>query len=467
VPNSSPVPGAVEAAPSLESQSAGVQPEELFSWIESELNGRVVSTDLASGGNRCQGWLVDVETRKGREKVFLRYQVFESPQGGPYAIRREAELYAALGPRGVAIAGLRAVHPKHQAMVLSRLDGSGQFASLSVEDRGAVSDQAMSALADLHRVDASDLDLPSFGKPATVREAVQAEIDIWRKMYLSTGRRDPLIEFGHTWLSANLPDVSDPPVVVHGDAGPGNVMFEGGSLTGLIDWELAHLGDPMEDVAWYSMRTAIEPVPDFPARVRAYEARAGRPIDVARVRYHQAFVCWRVVIIRHCNVSGAVGASILMRALNRRLFVEAVAKASGISLPPVRDLEEAPVRGAYEFDRVLETIRDEIVPDLSSSRVIAKTKDIARAIKYLRRVQACAADAERLELESLSSLLGVGASTVDTGRLLLTDRLNARAADHVAAIQHFHVMTQIETQLARDAMGAMAKRSLPKLRETE
>ena len=40
------------------------------------------------------------------------------------------------------------------------------------------------------------------------------------------------------------------PVIVHGDFGPQNVLIEGGGITALVDWEFAHVGQPVEDLAW-------------------------------------------------------------------------------------------------------------------------------------------------------------------------------------------------------------------------
>jgi aminoglycoside phosphotransferase (APT) family kinase protein len=130
-----------------------------------------------------------------------------------------------------------------------------------------------------------------------------------------------------------LPDPDGPVVLVHGDAGPGNFLFEHGHLTAVIDWELAHLGDPMEDLAWFSMRSVMEPVPDFAESLADYERFAGAPIDRSRLLYHRVFVSARVVVIRHRNVTGEPAHAIVSRALNRRLLVEALADASGTAVP--------------------------------------------------------------------------------------------------------------------------------------
>lgn len=445
---------------------ATVGTDELFPWVEEVVGGRIAAARLASGGNRCQSWLIDVDTDGGPRPVFLRYQPSESGGFGPYSTRREAEFYSALLGTGVPLAQLIATHDRHQAMLMERLDGSSSY--LRIKDdlqRAAVAKGAMEALASLHALDPSQLPLPSSGGHMTMEAAVAADLANWWAMYLDTGRTDPLIEFGYAWLRQNLPRLQARPALVHGDAGPGNFMFDGSRFTGLIDWEFAHLGDPMEDLAWFSMRSVLEPVPDFPRRVRDYEAASGAPVDLARIRYHQVFVAWRVVIIRHSNVSGAVGASILTRALNRRLLVEAISEITGVASEPFRPIVPRPDREREEFGRVLDLIRDDIVAASTDERVIAKAKDMARAIKYLRQIHLIGDDVDARERDIIGELLGMPAATLGEGRVELSRRLRAGDVPLEGALRFFREMSGLETQLAADSMGSMAHRHFPKLKD--
>ena len=69
------------------------------------------------------------------------------------------------------------------------------------------------------------------------------------------GVPDPALVFTLRWLRGNVPDVDGPVVLVQGDTGPGNFMFADGRVVAVVDWELAHLGDPMDDIAWLSLRS--------------------------------------------------------------------------------------------------------------------------------------------------------------------------------------------------------------------
>jgi len=88
-------------------------------------------------------------------------------------------------------------------------------------------------------------------------------------------------------------------VLVQGDTGPGNFMYADGRVVAVVDWELAHLGDPMDDIAWLALRATQEPFTDFPARLREYEALSGYAIDEARVRYYQVMAEAKLQVMGH------------------------------------------------------------------------------------------------------------------------------------------------------------------------
>jgi hypothetical protein len=56
------------------------------------------------------------------------------------------------------------------------------------------------------------------------------------------GNWDPLIHLSLNWLEANIPAGMPAPVIVHGDAGPGNFLYEGDRVTALLDWGFSHYG---------------------------------------------------------------------------------------------------------------------------------------------------------------------------------------------------------------------------------
>ena len=93
------------------------------------------------------------------------------------------------------------------------------------------------AIATVHRIPADKIGLPHLDDIASIE-------DQYRR-----GEASPAMELGWQWLRKNPPTRHEP-VVVHGDFRHGNVIVRDGHLAAVLDWELAHVGDPLEDLGW-------------------------------------------------------------------------------------------------------------------------------------------------------------------------------------------------------------------------
>src|SRR5262249_21265922 len=144
------------------------------------------------------------------------------------------------------------------------------------------------------------------------------------------------------WLREHVPDTGDaPPRLVQGDTGPGNLLHDGSRVTALLDFELAHLGDPMEDIAWVGTRNAQEPIPDMSRFLTKYDGASGITPDAARLRYHSLLAELRIAVLgveRQDATSSDLaehGNHVIYGTLHRRLTVEALAAALGEQMPCV------------------------------------------------------------------------------------------------------------------------------------
>lgn len=129
------------------------------------------------------------------------------------------------------------------------------------------------------------------GLPVPVMDTAEA-LGALRERFLEYGGDRPILALALRWLEANIP----PPVtprLVHGDFRLGNLMFEHGRLTGVLDWELAHLGDWHEDLAFGCMTVWRFSRPDRPGYglttveelAAAYEEAGGDKFDPDRFRF--------------------------------------------------------------------------------------------------------------------------------------------------------------------------------------
>jgi len=90
-----------------------------------------------------------------------------------------------------------------------------------------------------------------FEKPAA-DECWRRELDYWEatinKKQLEP---NPVVRAAIRWLRRNPPPPAQKVVAVHGDMRPGNFLFnETGEIKAIVDWEMSHIGDPLEDLAW-------------------------------------------------------------------------------------------------------------------------------------------------------------------------------------------------------------------------
>lgn len=138
------------------------------------------------------------------------------------------------------------------------------------------------ALAALHGIDA-DAAPPSLSRPGPMSPAELALEHLGEQVdgLLQPG---PVFQLGLAWLRRNMPPSPARLTIVHGDVRNGNIIVAPDGLAAVLDWELAKIGDPMEDLAWLCLRCwrfgedAIE-VGGFGARetlVDAYDAQGGR-----------------------------------------------------------------------------------------------------------------------------------------------------------------------------------------------
>jgi aminoglycoside phosphotransferase (APT) family kinase protein len=108
-------------------------------------------------------------------------------------------------------------------------------------------------LGRLHSINLADLGLPHafYDSALTTHDYLMREIDICERYYRNHRQQpSPTIVAALTWLRANVPQVEGPPRLVHGDASLSNVMMDGNTFSIMLDWELSHPGDAVEDVTY-------------------------------------------------------------------------------------------------------------------------------------------------------------------------------------------------------------------------
>ena len=175
-----------------------------------------------------------------------------------------------------------------------------------VSMRSRLGHQMARILADLHRASLPEAALSPI--PAADDVAL-LEMHRWAAALAETNEaRTPIMEDALRWLDRNAPGAPDRVCVVHGDYRTGNVLYDRSGITAVLDWEMAHAGDPLEDVAWAQLACwrvgtgLVGAVLSDDEWIAAYESASRRRVPLAALRWWQALggvkmsvLAWRAV----------------------------------------------------------------------------------------------------------------------------------------------------------------------------
>lgn len=259
----------------------------------------VTGMSRLSGGASQETWAFLTAGAGPAAELILR----RAPGGwrqaeGAAGLETEAAVIRAAGVRGVPVPEV--VH------VLSEADGVGRgFITRRVagetiarkilrdaefaQARTFLARQCGEILARIAQVDVVALP-PLNVSPA--RRQLDELLRRWRAMKL----HKPVFELAFRWLDRRCPADPAEPVLVHGDFRNGNLIVGPDGVRAVLDWEVAHLGDPMEDLAWVCVNSWRFGVLDKPAGgfgsreelFAGYEAAGGARVDAEQVRFWEA-----------------------------------------------------------------------------------------------------------------------------------------------------------------------------------
>lgn len=386
--------------------------DDMRKWVEQETGGKVVDTQRPPGGGSREMYLVDIETPdKTVVPLVLRCEAGGSFTGTEISPAKEAVIYQALEGTAVPAPRVIALAPGGAALLMERVPGTGDISTVDVAGQAAVMDSFVDALASLHNLDVDELELPGFRRPVTPEDNARLDLQMWSELAdQGVDDLDPLARFSGAWLHANAPTDVARTVLVQGDTGPGNFVFEGGAVTGIVDWEFGHLGDPMDDWAWLDMRTRGVVADEWRDR---YTAQTGIELDQERIDYYRAAVDYRCAITTSLAVSrggGARGWAPYLMVTARYLDELASRMAGLLGVTETADLPavESTPRTSY-FDSLLDGIRS-AVKNLDDVEVREQTRNLQILVRYLRAHDQVGAEIEELDRADRLSTMGPDSS---------------------------------------------------------
>ncbi|MFN3585212.1 phosphotransferase family protein [Phenylobacterium sp.] len=260
---------------------------------------RVLEAQRLSGGASMETWAFAIEGENGREALILRRRTvaFDPENARAVPLSTEAALIRAAGASGALVPPVAHVCDEADGLGEAYVMGAVQGETLGrkvVSDprfdavRGRLARQCGEVLARIHAT-------PVPGLGLRVADAGD-ELDRYEQLYRDSGAKRPVLELAFQHLRKRMPEPVEP-VLLHGDFRNGNIMFDPQKgVAAVLDWELAHVGDPAEDLGWICVNSWRFGRPDRPVGgfgdyadlLAGYEAAGGRPVALERVRYWQA-----------------------------------------------------------------------------------------------------------------------------------------------------------------------------------
>ena len=250
-----------------------------------------------SGGASQETWSFSVAGPGGESKWILRRMPPGREESSTLAcgLGTEAVLLKLAAAQGVPVPAVGHVLVPADAVgigfIMAHVEGETLGRKILREERFAPAREQLAfqcgqCLARIHAI-------PVQGLPPLRRAPAAGEVAAYVDRYRANGFPKPVFELAFRWLQDNLPAGSGEMTVVHGDFRHGNLMIGEDGLRAALDWELAHLGDPMEDLGWLCVTTwrygnIHLPVGGFGTREQlfaGYESAGGRKVDRDAVRF--------------------------------------------------------------------------------------------------------------------------------------------------------------------------------------
>lgn len=283
--------------------------------------------------------------------------------------------------------------------------------------------QCAHELATIHAINPADL-------PPEIQAADAATLLRQQEQnYRDLEAMIPAYDYAFRWLESNIPEPEDP-VLLHADFRMGNLMIDAQGITAVLDWELAHLGDPMEDLSYlctpswrfghYQKEAGGFDSAD--SLIAAYEKASGKAVDRNRFNWWLVYntLWWGCACLRmgHSYRDGSV--HVLERTIIGRRASEVEIDLL-LLFEPMRGSESSPLvwneppllpdNGEVEYAEILNALiewnKEKIMPDMKGhalfeSRVANNALGIA---------QRHAAWAQHYAEESAKRLTHIGVST--------------------------------------------------------
>ena len=269
------------------------------------------------GGASRETWSFDARWREKGREVQRGFIIRRDPEASVLETARDIEfhVYRALAETSIPVPKVYWLEEEAEWLdrpffVMERIDGCETLPQPLITEQYApgrpkIAEHAVQILADIHNLDWKALGLDFLGVPGGPSDCGPREVAKWEE----TLRKDalepqPVLEAALHWLKRHPPPLAQKITLVHADYRTGNFLYSADRIRGWLDWEMVHLGDPMEDVAWFCIKPwrwardeRVGALMERQEFYRLYEKYSGLRVDEEAVHFWEALGNIKLAVI--------------------------------------------------------------------------------------------------------------------------------------------------------------------------
>jgi hypothetical protein len=427
----------------------------LARWVERTIGGRV--SDVRRLPRWRPAWDLDVEV--GGRLVPLHARGEREPEiVMPYRIADEVATHDLLESHGVPVPHAYGLCDDPYALVMDRLPGHVDLSSVEEHEREQLLGEYLEILARIYAIPLDAASAAGFALPVDSAECALG--GYWQPMVarydslMEDLPPDPIAVFLRRWMEENAPPGRrEAARFITYDSF--QFMFADGRISGLLDFEHAHVGDPLMDLSALRIRDTIKNIGELAATAARYEQITGVPVDHDVVEYHS--VLYNAISVISTGPPlfapgrGVDWISYLAWYVNgARWAFECIAELRGYELDPVAIPGPRPSRHAPALGHLAASLR----ALAASGDEAYELTGLGRVAHHLKRVDEIGIAVEAANLDDLERVLGhrPDADQADAELLDLLARSGAEREEEIvrlldARAQRLHLEMASPTSL--------------------
>ncbi len=395
---------AIAYAVMTEAIEAGEGEAAVVEWIAANI-GPVVR--ISRQGRWRPAWFVLAERDGVRLELYVRGA--RGASFPPMPLSYEAEVLAVFAEEGIRVPKVFGFIPAIPAIVMERVPGRPNIATAESDViRGQLRKQLADEMRKIHAIAPQRLETIGAPNSDDRREAGLLPYRAIEQLYLNGDRLpSPDVEFVRRWIDRNIPDCEEGPAVITVDAG--QFLFDGDRLTGMVDLELACIGDRHIDMAALRTRDRIEEIGDLEEFYDLYHQMGGIKLDRDRIAFHWVTFAMMVPLqiahdLAHPKGNAQYHEYLGWHARAMDDTLKDIARIIRIELPDYALPPAAPGRAGMLLEAMISVVDDMLATDDYQHY---RRQDLSLALKYAMDTSARQTSLEQEYLDELEGLTGV------------------------------------------------------------